>query len=106
MDEPTIPLAGGDAQRLFGIIRRLKSQGVGIIYISHFLEEVQQIADRSTVLRDGKKAGTGRTDEISLESIIKMMVGGEVKELFPQVAHQAGEDSLESGALKGNYRRD
>jgi len=103
MDEPTSSLTGEDSQRLFGIIRRLKSQGVGIIYISHFLEEVQQVADRSTVLRDGKKAGTGRTDEISLESIIKMMVGGEVKELFPQVAHQAGEDSLESGALKGKH---
>ena len=101
MDEPTSSLTGEDSQRLFGIIRRLKSQGVGIIYISHFLEEVQQVADRVTVLRDGKKAGSGRRDEVSLESIIKMMVGGEVKELFPQVAHQAGEDVFESGALKG-----
>jgi ribose transport system ATP-binding protein len=101
MDEPTSSLTGEDSQRLFSIIRRLKSQDVGIIYISHFLEEVQQVADRSTVLRDGKKAGSGRTDELSLENIIKMMVGGEVKELFPQVAHRAGEDVFESGSLKG-----
>jgi ribose transport system ATP-binding protein len=101
MDEPTSSLSGEDSQRLFDIIRRLKSQGVGIIYISHFLEEVQQVADRSTVLRDGKKAGSGRMDELSLENIIKMMVGGEVKELFPQVVHQAGEDVFESGGLKG-----
>jgi ribose transport system ATP-binding protein len=101
MDEPTSSLTGEDSQRLFGIIRRLKSQGVGIIYISHFLEEVQQVADRSTVLRDGKKAGSGGMDEVSLESVIKMMVGGEVKELFPHVPHQVGDDVLESGALKG-----
>ena len=101
MDEPTSSLTGEDSQRLFDIIRRLKSQGVGIIYISHFLEEVQQVADRLTVLRDGKKAGSGRMDEVSLENIIKMMVGGEVKELFPQVVHQAGEDVFEAGGLKG-----
>jgi ribose transport system ATP-binding protein len=101
MDEPTSSLTGEDSQRLFDIIRRLKSQGVGIIYISHFLEEVQQVADRSTVLRDGKKAGSGRLDEVSLENIIKMMVGGEVKELFPQVVHQAGEDVFVAGGLKG-----
>jgi ribose transport system ATP-binding protein len=101
MDEPTSSLTGEDSQRLFGLIRRLKSQGVAIIYISHFLEEVQQVADRATVLRDGRKAGSGRMDEVSLESIIKMMVGGEVKELFPQVPHQAGEEVFESGAVKG-----
>jgi ribose transport system ATP-binding protein len=102
MDEPTSSLTGEDSQRLFDIIRRLKSQGVGIIYISHFLEEVQQVADRSTVLRDGKKVGSGRMDELSLEDIIRMMVGGEVKELFPQVDHQTGEDVFESGGLKGS----
>ena len=101
MDEPTSSLTGEDSQRLFDIIRRLKSQGVGIIYISHFLEEVQQVADRLMVLRDGKKAGSGRLDEVSLENIIKMMVGGEVKELFPQVVHQAGEDVFEAEGLKG-----
>src|SRR4030067_2235479 len=101
MDEPTSSLTGEDSQRLFGIIRRLKSQGVGIIYISHFLEEVQQVADRTTVLRDGRKAGAGRMEEVTLENIIKLMVGGEVKELFPQVVHQAGENIFESGELKG-----
>ena len=101
MDEPTSSLTGEDSQRLFGIIRRLKAQGVGIIYISHFLEEVRQVADRMTVLRDGKKVGSGRAEELSLESIIKLMVGGEVKELFPQVPHRAGAEALESCGLKG-----
>jgi ribose transport system ATP-binding protein len=101
MDEPTSSLSGEDSHRLFGLIRRLKSQGVGIIYISHFLEEVQQVADRTTVLRDGRRAGSGPMGEVSLEDIIKLMVGGEVKELFPRVSHRAGDDILEAGELKG-----
>ncbi|MFZ2054293.1 MAG: sugar ABC transporter ATP-binding protein [Candidatus Aminicenantales bacterium] len=101
MDEPTSSLAGEDSQRLFGIIRRLKSQGVTIIYISHFLEEVQEVADRITVLRDGKKAGSGRSEEISLDNIIGMMVGGEVKEMFPRVARQPGPEALLASEFKG-----
>lgn len=101
MDEPTSSLTGEDSQRLFGIIRRLKSQGVSIIYISHFLEEVKEVADRITVLRDGQKVGSGRSEEISLEGIIGMMVGGEVKEMFPQVAHQPGAEALLTSDLKG-----
>ena len=101
MDEPTSALTGTDSRRLFDIILRLKSQGVGIIYVSHFLEEAQRVADRLTVLRDGKRIGSGRAHEISLETIIKMMVGGEVKELFPQVVHQTGENVFESRGLRG-----
>lgn len=101
MDEPTSSLTGEDSQRLFGIIRRLKSQDVSIIYISHFLEEVQEVADRITVLRDGQKAGSGRSEEISLDRIIGMMVGGEVKEMFPRVAHQPGPEALLASEFKG-----
>jgi ribose transport system ATP-binding protein len=101
MDEPTSSLTGEDSQRLFGIIRRLKSQDVSIIYISHFLEEVREVADRITVLRDGKKAGSGRSEEISLDRIIGMMVGGEVKEMFPRVAHQPGAEALLASEFKG-----
>jgi ribose transport system ATP-binding protein len=101
MDEPTSSLTGEDSQHLFGIIRRLKSQDVSIIYISHFLEEVQEVADRITVLRDGRKTGSGRSAETSLDRIIGMMVGGEVKEMFPRVAHQPGQEALLASEFKG-----
>jgi len=101
MDEPTSSLSGEDARRLFEIIRSLKARGVGIIYISHFLEEVQQVADRFTVLRDGKMAGEGEIAANSLDVIIRMMVGGEVKGLFPRDGHSVGEIALEVQALKG-----
>jgi ribose transport system ATP-binding protein len=101
MDEPTSSLSGEDSQRLFEIIRRLKSQGVGVIYISHFLEEVQQVADRFTVLRDGRKAGTGKMEATSFDKIIQMMVGGEVQQLFPRLEHQISGSALEASELKG-----
>ena len=101
MDEPTSSLSGEDSQGLFEIIRRLKSQGVSIIYISHFLEEVQQVADRFTVLRDGAKVGTGKMEDTSLDRIIRTMVGGEVKQMFPRIEHQSGRPALETAELKG-----
>jgi len=101
MDEPTSSLSGEDSGRLFEIIRKLKTQGVGIIYISHFLEEVRQVADRCTILRDGKKVGCSRMEEASLDQIIRLMVGGEVKELFPRQAHPLGEPVLHVAKLKG-----
>jgi ribose transport system ATP-binding protein len=101
MDEPTSSLSQEDTILLFDLIKKLKSQGVSIIYISHFLEEVQQVADSFTVLRDGKKVGTGNTGETSLEELIRMMVGQEVKEMFPRVEHKAGEVLLNLQKLKG-----
>ena len=101
MDEPTSSLSGDDAKRLFEIICGLKSRGVGIIYISHFLEEVQQVADRFTVLRDGRNVGEGQIAGTSLDAIIRVMVGGEVRELFPRSEHPVGETVLETTALKG-----
>jgi ribose transport system ATP-binding protein len=101
MDEPTSSLSGEDARRLFEIIRSLKARGVGIIYISHFLEEVQQVADRFTVLRDGKVAGGGEIASNSLDDIIRLMVGGEVKELFRRAGHRVGETALEARSLRG-----
>ncbi len=101
MDEPTSSISGEDSLRLFEIIRNLKSQGVGIIYISHFLEEVRQVAERYTILRDGKKVGCGRMEDASLDQIIRMMVGGEVKELFPRHVHSLGAPALQASGLKG-----
>src|SRR6185369_6792938 len=75
MDEPTSSLQGGDVERLFALIRRLASRGMAIIYISHFLEEVRQIADRYTVLRDGATVATGGINDTTNEALIGSMVG-------------------------------
>jgi ribose transport system ATP-binding protein len=84
MDEPTAALGEKDIVSLFNIIRSLKSQGVGVIYISHRLEEIFQITDRVTVLRDGKKIGTVNTEETDRDTLITMMVGRELKEMYPK----------------------
>ncbi len=75
LDEPTSSLTQQDVKRLFEIIKRLKQQGKAIVYISHFIEEVKLIADRVTVLRDGKVVGTSDVDAITTDEIIAMMVG-------------------------------
>ena len=83
MDEPTSSLQGGDVERLFSLIRRLAARGIAIIYISHFLEEVRQIADRFTVLRDGSNVATGAIGEATNEELIANMVGRPAAGLFP-----------------------
>jgi len=82
MDEPTAALNEKDTQMLLATIRKLKSQGVGIIFVSHRLEEVFQITDRITVLRDGKKVGTVDTKETNKNHLISMMVGSELETFF------------------------
>ena len=87
LDEPTSSLTQQDAQRLFALVRRLRDRGVTVVYISHFLEEVQQIADRFTVLRDGRSVGGGRTADFAAERIIELMVGRSLTEQYPRVPH-------------------
>jgi ribose transport system ATP-binding protein len=101
LDEPTSSLTQQDVKRLFEIIGRLKKQGKAIVYISHFIEEVNQVADRVTVLRDGRVAGGTDTAEISTEKIIAMMVGRQVDELYPRTARNPGEVVLEVEDLAG-----
>jgi ribose transport system ATP-binding protein len=90
MDEPTSSLQGADVDRLFGLVRRLVSRGIAVVYISHFLEEVRQIADRYTVLRDGRSVGAGRGAIASTtnESLIAQMVGRPASGLFPTRARK------------------
>jgi ribose transport system ATP-binding protein len=83
MDEPTSSLQGADVDRLFALIRRLAARGIAIVYISHFLEEVRQIADRYTVLRDGRSVGTGTIAGVTNEQLITLMVGRSAEGLFP-----------------------
>jgi len=101
MDEPTSSLSLEDTERLFEIIGRLKAEGVCIIYISHFLEEVQRVADTVTVLRDGRRVHNGEMSRISLDGLIKLMVGQEMKEMFPRLPHSRGGRVVSALKLKG-----
>jgi D-xylose transport system ATP-binding protein len=84
LDEPTAALTEADAQRLLRFLAGLRDKGVSSIYISHRLEEVFQIADRITVLRDGRSVATSPTSQLSTERVISLMVGREVKNLYPR----------------------
>ena len=101
MDEPTSSLTQEDTAQLFALIRRLRDRGVSTIYISHFLEEVQQVADRFTVLRDGQTVGSGIVADTPTDKIIEMMVGQSVDDMFPQIPHAPGEPILDLMELCG-----
>jgi ribose transport system ATP-binding protein len=101
LDEPTSALTREDAARMFDLIRRLRQRGVTIVYISHFLEEVQEIADRFTVLRDGQSVGGGAVSQFSPAKIIELMVGRSLTDQFPRVPHTIGEPILELADLAG-----
>jgi rhamnose transport system ATP-binding protein len=84
LDEPTASLGDDDARHLLDVIRELRGRGVGMIYISHRLEELPQIADRVTVLRDGRTVGTRDMETVSREQLIALMVGRELSAVFPK----------------------
>src|SRR6266550_3966519 len=84
MDEPTASLSEQDTQNLFRVIRQLREQGVGVIYISHRIEELPTIADRVTVLRDGTTIATRDMADVNREQLIQMMVGRELAAVFPK----------------------
>ncbi|ADL52308.1 sugar ABC transporter ATP-binding protein [Clostridium cellulovorans] len=98
-DEPTTSLSNKDVASLFEVINHLKSQGVAVIYISHRLKEIFEICDRATVLRDGTLIGSCNIKEISQEVLINMMVGRELKNLFPKEFFKPGEVVLEINGL-------
>jgi rhamnose transport system ATP-binding protein len=95
MDEPTAALTHQEAGRLFRIIRELTTRGVGVVYVSHRLEEIFAIADRITVLRDGQRVRTGLTREFDTNKLIQLMVGRPLEDLFAHTSHQAREVALE-----------
>ena len=84
LDEPTSSLTAKDIEKLFALIRTLKGRGMSIVYISHFLEEIAEITDRFTVLRDGQTVGKGVTADTEADQIIALMVGRDVKDLYPR----------------------
>jgi rhamnose transport system ATP-binding protein len=95
MDEPTASLTEREVDSLFRVIARLRSEGVGVIYISHRLEEIAAVANRVTVLRDGESIATKRMDEVDRAELIRMMVGRELGSMFPKREIAAGEIVLE-----------
>lgn len=100
-DEPTSSLPQADAQRLFEVIGRLRDSGIGIIYISHFLEEIQHLCSRYTVLRDGEVAGSGVLAGVTESALVALMVGRNVEDLFPRVPHNPGAEILSLQQLSG-----
>ncbi len=95
MDEPTAALAEADVQRLMDVVRKLKAQGVAIIYVSHRMPEIFALADRVTVLRDGAYVGTCDIGEVTEGKLVAMMVGREIAHLFPKVEAERGATVLE-----------
>lgn len=108
LDEPTAALDDSEVARLFGIVRKLRDEGVAVIYISHRLDEIFQLADRITVLKDGRLVGVREVKEITKDEVISMMVGRVLEDIYPRRDDIApGETLLEvenltvPGSVKG-----
>ncbi|MBS1706521.1 MAG: sugar ABC transporter ATP-binding protein [Armatimonadetes bacterium] len=101
-DEPTSSLTRQDIARLFDLIRRQKEQGKSILYVSHFLDEVREIADRIVVLRDGYLVSQGAMVDLPDDEIVRLMVGREVKDMFPRSERTAGEVVLTAESIEGS----
>ncbi|MFN0116652.1 MAG: sugar ABC transporter ATP-binding protein [Paracoccaceae bacterium] len=99
MDEPTASLTEADAAQLLSIVRRMRDRGVGIVYISHKLTEVMALADRVTVLRDGALVGTAPIGEVDERTLVSMMVGRSIDQLFPKTQAKIGAPVLEVRGL-------
>jgi len=99
LDEPTASLTARETERLFSAIRDLRARDAGLIYISHRLEELPEIADRVTVLRDGCVTGTHAMSDVDRDALIRMMVGRDISQVFPKCLAPIGEVVLEAGGL-------
>jgi len=104
MDEPTSSLTENEVQHLFRIIRSLKEQGVAVIYISHKMEEIDQIADEVTIMRDGKWIATESVKNITTDEIINLMVGRDLTHRFPHKTNVPGDSILKVENLTAKYQ--
>ena len=104
-DEPTSSLTETEVEHLFRIINMLRDRGCGIIYISHKMEEILRISDEVTIMRDGQYVATRPASELTMEEIIRLMVGRELTNRFPPKENVPGEVILEVEHLKGKYTR-
>lgn len=103
LDEPTSSLTDREVERLFEMISTLKERGCGIIYISHKMDEIKRIADEVCVMRDGKHIATRRAEDISVDEIIRLMVGREMNGLFPEKTNRPTSAALEVKGLSCRY---
>ena len=101
LDEPTSSLTSEEVEHLFRIMRRLCDQGVGIIYISHKMDEIKRISDEVTIMRDGQWISTDKTENLSTDDIIKRMVNREMTNRFPAKDNVPGEVLMEVSHLTG-----
>lgn len=104
LDEPTSSVTAKDIENLFDLIRRLREQSISVVYISHFLEEIEQISDRFTVIRDGQTVGTDNTSEFDRDEVVEMMVGRHVDDLYPRSKRIVGDVLLRVESLAGVNR--
>jgi len=106
LDEPTSSLTEKEAERLFGVMRKLKERGVAIIFISHRLEEVFEVSDRISVLRDGELIGTDIKENLSKDRVVEMMVGRKIENYYVREEHTPGDVILEVRNLSGERFED
>lgn len=106
MDEPTSSLTTKEIEFLFGIIERLKKEGVAIVYISHRMEELKRVGDKVTVMRDGKLIGTKSVNEVSTDEIIEMMIGRKIEKLYSRNFNTPEKEVLRTEKLCGLRFRD
>lgn len=102
LDEPTSSLTRRDVPRLFSLIHQLKQRGYAVVYISHFLEEITEVSDRYTVLRDGRVVGTGPTSGVTTDRLAAMMVGRSMEDMYVRSPRQPGEIVLSIQSLQGS----
>jgi ribose transport system ATP-binding protein len=100
LDEPTSSITQHDAERLFALLDRLRGQGISIVYISHFIEECKRVAQRYTVLRDGKTVGGGAMADATAAQIIDLMVGQKVEQLYPRSKRTPGDVLLSAEGVE------
>jgi len=99
LDEPTGALTRAETMRLFALLRRLRDEGVSILYISHRMEEIFELADRVTVLRNGRRIGTLRIAEATTQEVVRMMIGKDLADFYPKQPVQLGEELLRADDL-------
>jgi rhamnose transport system ATP-binding protein len=94
MDEPTAALSANETERLFGVARSLREEGAALVFVSHRLDEVMELCDRVTIMRDGATVATAPIAEVDTDKIVKWMVGRELSDLFPKMKAEIGETIL------------
>ena len=107
MDEPSALLGEKDLENLFRVVRSLQAQGIGIVYISHRLREIFTLADEVTILKDGRYISTQRVADVTMDDLVKLMIGRDLKDVYPKRTVEHGEVLLEvSGLSQSKLLRD